>query len=51
MFHSQCTNNKINKLHERALRIVYNDVSTFAEFFAIDKSFYDSPLKYPETLD
>ena len=30
MFHSRRTNNKINKLNEGALRIVYNDdVSTF----------------------
>ena len=30
MFHSQHTNNKMNKLHERAFRIVYdNDISTF----------------------
>ena len=25
MFHSQTTNNKINRLHERALRIVYSE--------------------------
>ena len=25
MFHSQCTNNKINSLHERVLKIVYHD--------------------------
>ena len=30
MFHSRRTNNKINSLHERALRIVYDDdVSNF----------------------
>ena len=33
MFHSQRTNNKINRLHERALRIVYDDnVSTFINY-------------------
>ena len=40
MFHSRRTNNKINRLHERALRIVYdNDVSTFDQLLAMDKSF------------
>ena len=32
MFHSRTMNNRINKIHERALRIVYNDKqSTFNE--------------------
>ena len=40
MFHSRPTNNKINRLHERALRIVYDDdVSTFDQLLAMDKSF------------
>ena len=40
MFHSRHTNNKINRLHERALRIVYDDdVSTFGQLVAMDKSF------------
>ena len=40
MFHSRCTNNKINRLHYRALRIVYDDdVSTFDQLLAMDKSF------------
>ena len=40
MFHSRRTNNKINRLHERALRIVYDDdVSTFHESLAMEKSF------------
>ena len=40
MFHSRHTNNKINSLHERALRIVYDDdVSTFDQLLAMDKSF------------
>ena len=30
---------KIDRLHERALRIVYNDVSTFDLLLAMDKSF------------
>ena len=40
MFHSRRTNNKINRLHERALRIVYDDdVSTFDQLLAMGKSF------------
>ena len=39
MFHSQHTNNKINRLHERAFRIVYDDVSTFDQLLVMDKSF------------
>ena len=40
MFHSRRTNNKINRLHEGALRIVYDDdVSTVDQLLAMDKSF------------
>ena len=40
MFHSRCTNDKINMLYERALRIVYdNNVSTFDQLRAMEKSF------------
>ena len=40
MFHSQRSNSKINRIHERALRIVYDDdVSTFDQLLAMDKSF------------
>ena len=39
MFHSRRTNNKINKLYERTLRIVYeDDLSTFDQLLAMDKS-------------
>ena len=39
MFHSRQINNKINRLHERALRVIYRDhVSTFEELLAKDKS-------------
>ena len=39
MCHSRTLNNKINYLHERALRIAYNDkVSTFQELLNQDKS-------------
>ena len=39
MFHSRQINHKINKLHERALRIVYNDhFSPFEELLSKDKS-------------
>ena len=40
MFHNRRTNNKINRLHGRAFRIVYHDdVSTFDQTLAMDKSF------------
>ena len=40
MFYSRQTNNKINHLHERALRLVYNDYySTFEELLEKDGSF------------
>ena len=39
MFHSRRTN-EINRLYERALRTVYNDVSTFHQLLAMEKSFY-----------
>ena len=40
MFYSKTANNKINKLHERALRLVYDDyVSTFKELLEKDNSF------------
>ena len=39
MFHSRTLNNRINKLHERCLRIIYNDkVSSFQELLDQDKS-------------
>ena len=40
MFDSRRTNNKINRLHERALRIIYeDDVSTFDQLLDMDKPF------------
>ena len=40
MFYSRTTNNKINNLHERALRIVYDDyTSEFEELLEKDNSF------------
>ena len=39
MFYSRRTNDKIKRLHERALRIVYHDVSTFDQLLTMDKSF------------
>ena len=39
MFHSRQINHKINKIHHRALRIVYNDhFSSFEKFLSKDKS-------------
>ena len=40
MFYNRATNNKINKLHERALRLVYDDyLSAFEELLEKDNSF------------
>ena len=40
MFHGKQINNKINKLHERALRIVYNEAITSSEELLVkDKTF------------
>ena len=40
MFHSRTLNNRINKIHERSLRIVYNDRNlTYDELLHKDKSF------------
>ena len=40
MFHNRSLNHKINKLHERALRIVYNDYnSSFESLLNEDNSF------------
>ena len=40
MFHSRTTSNKIDKLHERALRLVYGDYgSTFEGLLEKDHSF------------
>ena len=39
MCHSRALNNKINRLHERCLRIIYNDKQlTFEEFLEKDDS-------------
>ena len=39
MFHSRTLNNKINKIHERALRIIYkDDTLTFSELLATDNA-------------
>ena len=39
MFHSRTLNNKINRLHERCLRIIYNDsTSSFTDLLEIDSS-------------
>ena len=40
MFHSRTLNNRINRLHKRALRLAYKDSkSTFEELLDLDKSF------------
>ena len=40
MFHGRQINDKTNKLHERALRVVYNDtITSFEELLVKDKTF------------
>ena len=40
MFHSKKSNNRVNKIHERALRLVYKDyTSSFDDLLAKDNSF------------
>ena len=40
MFHGRQINDKVNKLHERALRIVHNDtVTSLQELLVKDKTF------------
>ena len=40
MFHDRKENHKMNRLHERALRIVYkDDISSFGELLTKDKCF------------
>ena len=38
MFHSRSLNNKINRIHERALRLVYQNNLRFSELFDLDNS-------------
>ena len=40
MFYGKQINNKINKLHEKALRIVYNDtITSFVELLVKNETF------------
>ena len=51
MFYSRSTNNKINKCHERALRIVYDDYnSKFEDLYTKDDSF-TIHQQYIQTLE
>ena len=38
MFHSRSLNNKINWIHERALRLVYQNNLSFSELLDLDNS-------------
>ena len=49
MFHSRKLNRKINHIHERALRLVYNDYSTTFENLLIKDGSVSNPSpKYPQ---
>ena len=39
MFHSRTLNNRINRLHERALCLVFKDSKSTYELLDLDKSF------------
>ena len=40
MFHSRAMNNKINRIHEKTLRLAFSDhVSSFDELLEKDRSF------------
>ena len=38
MFHSRSLNNKINRIHERALKLVYQNNLSFSELLDLDNS-------------
>ena len=38
MFHSRSLNNKVNPMHERALRLVYQNNLSFSELLHLDNS-------------
>ena len=44
MFHGRQINDKTNKLHERALRIVYNDQNILSLAIEIFKAIHNFPL-------
>ena len=39
MFYTRKTDNRVNKLHERTLRLVYNDYESFEDLLTKDGSF------------
>ena len=52
MFHSCILNNKINRLHKRCLRIIYNDnASSVAELLEIDNGFLRKVLDSAEAAE
>ena len=50
MFHSRQLNSNINKLHERALRIVHKNPNlTFQQLLDLDKNALHTPYKFTKT--
>ena len=49
MFHSRILNNNINRIHERALRLVYQNRLSFSEILDLDNS-VTGPLKNLQEL-
>ena len=52
MFHNRTLNNKINRLHERALRLVYDDENlSFEELLELDNSMTIQSQKSSKACD
>ena len=51
MFHSRNLNNKINQIHERALKLVYQNNLSFPELLDLDNSVTVHQKKYASPCD
>ena len=49
MFHNRSLNHKINRSHERCLRVIYNDGhSSYDEFLSLDNSCVNTPQGFTD---
>ena len=51
LFHSRKLNYKINRVHERALRLVYQNTLSFSELIDLDKSVTVHQKKFASSCD
>ena len=51
IFHSRSLNNKINRIHERALRLVYQNNLSFSELLDLDSSVTVHQIKFASPCD